>query len=414
MIEYVLPWARAAILGLCLTAGPAPQVAAAATDPEKQRVFLQSLELIEAGEYDAAIRLLRAMLRDDPGLHRVRLELARAYFWAKEWARARREFFTVLSADIPDPVRANIIAFLRAIDARRGWDWGLHFALLPGSGLSRRYRSDTVTLDIAGQKLKFDIDRPDLPEFGIEYGGYLEFRETLAEGSDDAPRITGGLRALVAVQDFEGSDFDDHRLRLEAPVVFSYPERTFAVGPVGAYHWIGGDPYETEIGLQAQLTDRSVENWTLVLSGAASRIDNLDDEALDGTRYEASAAAFRSIGGTTIAGASLGVWRLDAAERFESYDEYRAALLLSTDLGYGLTGTFRPAFSWLQFDDTAPLFPEPRRDWQASAFFQLTKADFTLLGFSPFISSEFAYHQSNIELHRYTDHIVRVGFTKAF
>ena len=414
MIECVLPWARAAIFGLCLAAGLAPQVAATATDPEKQRVFLQSLELIEAGEYDAAIRLLRAMLRDDPGLHRVRLELARVYFLAKEWERARREFFTVLSADIPEQVRANIIAFLRAIDARRGWDWGLHFALLPGAGLSRRYRSDTVTLEIGGQELEFDIDRPDPPDFGVEYGGYVEFRETLAKGGEDEPRITGGLRASLAAQDFEGSDFDDHRLRLEAPLTFSFLERTVQIGPVGSYRWLGGDPYETEVGVQAQLTDRSVENWTLVLSGAASRIDNLDDEARDGTRYEVSAGAFRSIGGTTIAGASLGARRLDAAEGFESYDEYRVALLLSSDLGYGLTGTFRPSFSWLQFDDTAPLFPKPRRDWAASAFLQLTKADFTLLGFSPFVSYEFAYHQSNIELHRYTDHIVRIGFTKAF
>ncbi len=271
-----------------------------------------------------------------------------------------------------------------------------------------------MTLEIGGQELEFDIDRPDPPDFGVEYGGYVEFRETLAEGGDNAPRIVAGVRASVVVRDFEGNDFDDRRLRLEAPVTFSYPEHTIQIGPVGGYRWYGGDPYEAEFGMVAKLIDRSVENWTLVLSGAASRIDNLDDEALDGTRYEASAGAFRSIGGTTIAGASLGVRRLDAAERFESYDEYRAALLLSTDLGYGLTGTFRPSFSWLQFDDTAPLFPEPRRDWQASAFLQLTKADFTLLGLSPFISYEFAYHQSNIELHRYTDNIVRVGFTKAF
>jgi len=42
MIECVLPWARAAIHGLCLTAGLGPRVAATASDPEKQRVFTKA------------------------------------------------------------------------------------------------------------------------------------------------------------------------------------------------------------------------------------------------------------------------------------------------------------------------------------------------------------------------------------
>ena len=106
--------------------------------------------------------------------------------------------------------------------------------------------------------------------------------------------------------------------------------------------------------------------------------------------------------------------RFGARASHESYDQYRLSLLLSSDLGHGITATFRPSLSSWSYDQTAPFFFEPRKDWEVSAFTQITLNDYSLYGYSPFVSYEFAYHSSNIELHDYSDHISKIGFTKIY
>ena len=61
---------------------------------------------------DGAIAALRAVLIDDPGLVRVRLELARAFFLKGEDSLARSHFERVLAGEPPPNVAANVGRFL--------------------------------------------------------------------------------------------------------------------------------------------------------------------------------------------------------------------------------------------------------------------------------------------------------------
>ena len=78
---------------------------------------------------DEAIASFRAMLVDRPGLVRVRLELARAFFLKGEDDLSRRHFEYVLAGNPPQPVVANVRRFLSQIRARRRWDLHAGFAL---------------------------------------------------------------------------------------------------------------------------------------------------------------------------------------------------------------------------------------------------------------------------------------------
>ena len=102
--------------------------------PERTNIgFLLSLAAIEAARMpgvaeadreallDEAIATLRAILVDRPELVRVRLELARAFFYKEEDSLARRHFERVLAGDVPDAVKANVQRFLSQIRARRRW-----------------------------------------------------------------------------------------------------------------------------------------------------------------------------------------------------------------------------------------------------------------------------------------------------
>ncbi|MBW1681288.1 MAG: tetratricopeptide repeat protein [Deltaproteobacteria bacterium] len=69
----------------------------------------------KAGDSELAVRKFRQMLEIDPGLHRVRLELATAYFQAGKYEDSRAELETVLKASPPEAVKRNIRKMLAAI-----------------------------------------------------------------------------------------------------------------------------------------------------------------------------------------------------------------------------------------------------------------------------------------------------------
>ncbi|MBI9086303.1 MAG: DUF560 domain-containing protein [Desulfobacterales bacterium] len=81
------------------------------------------------GETDLAIAKFQKMLGIDPGLYRVRLELASTYFALGRNAEARSELETVLAADPPPEVKANIHRMLAAIEERtRKLTWNLRLS----------------------------------------------------------------------------------------------------------------------------------------------------------------------------------------------------------------------------------------------------------------------------------------------
>ena len=78
---------------------------------------------------DGAVAAFRAMLIDKPELVRVRLELARAFFYQGVDGLSQEHFERVLAGNPPAPVVANVQRFLTLIRARRRWSMHLGFAV---------------------------------------------------------------------------------------------------------------------------------------------------------------------------------------------------------------------------------------------------------------------------------------------
>ena len=84
--------------------------------------FLYGSIAMAREDWQTAIARFRAMLIRDPTLPRVRLDLALAYFRAKEDGSAAIHFRQVLGdKDLPPVVRARTLAFLDAIRRRKTW-----------------------------------------------------------------------------------------------------------------------------------------------------------------------------------------------------------------------------------------------------------------------------------------------------
>ncbi|NQT68457.1 MAG: tetratricopeptide repeat protein, partial [Desulfobacteraceae bacterium] len=81
-------------------------------------MFWLGTSAIKVGETQLAIQKFKKMLEIDPKLHRVRLELAAAYFTMGKYNEVRRELETVKVAAPPEPVQRNIERLLAAIEER--------------------------------------------------------------------------------------------------------------------------------------------------------------------------------------------------------------------------------------------------------------------------------------------------------
>ena len=107
---------------------------------------------------DASITLFRAILAEHPNFTRAHLELAHAFFLRGRDSLARRHFERALAANPPAPVAANINRFLAEIRARKRWSAYFGMALLPDTNIGAASASETVLIDVFGQRLPFTLD----------------------------------------------------------------------------------------------------------------------------------------------------------------------------------------------------------------------------------------------------------------
>lgn len=392
--------------------------AATAATLSVEAVFLAGLQALEAGDTETAIRRFTSILAQDPRLHRVRLELARAYFVAEDWADARREFFAVLSADVPEPVKDTIIRFLRLIDVRRGWSWDLDAGLRSGPESGRRYASDTVTLNVFGQNLPFKIDRPDTPDIGAFVSGGLEYREQIT-ALDGSGGLGGAALSLIGRVDgetnvYEDDDFNELIYGGSLAAQLAWRRTTLRAGPDVIWRRFGGDPRERRHGLSASIEHRLPEGIALFSRLGWSRVEDELIANRDGDLYTGRFAVSRSIGGRSSLSGIFTVSGFTARVDHESFRSGRLELRGRTELGFGLAPTLSLAGTYTRYRATAPLFVERRRDWQYSAVLELEKRDLFIGPFAPFVSLGFTRNESTIEIQEYDEWTYRVGLRKIF
>jgi hypothetical protein len=403
---------------------PAPSPEPAAVDPARstalaiEALFQEGLRALEAGDTETAIRRFTTILARDPRLHRVRLELARAYFVAEDWADSRREFFAVLSADVPQAVKDTIIRFLRLIDVRRGWSWDLDGGLRSGPESGRRYKSDTVMVNIGGQNLPFELDRPSTPDIGAFVSGGLEYRQPIT--ALDGSGILGGaaLSAIARINGeanvYDDSDFNELIYGGSVAAQLAWRQTTLQLGPDVTWRRFGGDPRDRRHGLAATVEHRLPEGIALFSGLNWSRVEDDFFSGRDGHLLNARFGVSRSLGGRSSITGIVGVTGFDADADFESYRSGRLELRGRTDLGFGLAPTLSLAASHTRYREPSPFFVDRRRDRQYSAVLEVEKRDLFIGPFSPFVSVGYIRNDSNIEIQDYNEWIYRAGLRKIF
>jgi hypothetical protein len=379
--------------------------------------FQEGLQALEAGDTETAIRRFTGILARNPRLHRVRLELARAYFVAEDWADARREFFAVLSADVPEAVKQTIIGFLQLIDLRRGWSWDLDAGLRSGPESGRSYSSDTVILDVGGQELPFTVDRPSGPDVGAFVSGGVEFRERLLaldDGLLGGAALSGIARLDGAADVYDDQDFNELLYGGGLALQLAWRQTTLQVGPDALWRRFGGDPRDNRWGVAASVEHRLPEGLALFGRLGWSRVADDIVDARDGDLWTGRLAVSRSIGGRSSLTGIVDVSGFAARQDFESYRAARLELRGRTELAFGLAPTLSLAAGLTRYRENAPFFEKRRRDRQYSAVLEVEKRNLFIGPFSPFVSVGYIRNDSNIAIQDYHEWVYRAGLRKIF
>ena len=346
---------------------------------------------------DEAIASLRTMLIDRPGLVRVRLELARAFFLKGEDSLARGHFERVLAGKPVGPVVANVQRFLAEIRARRRWTMYLGAAMSPDSNIGGASDEQIIYIN----DLPFRRDAEELTTSGIGVSVWTggEYQYPLGD------RLRLRLGGDLSRQDYGGSNFDQTSASVHAGPRWLV-DRDTEVSLVGTARrrWAGTSPSNDDLGARVEAGHRLTPR--IRVNGRASwyRRDNRTRDFLDGPIVDVT------LGGSWVI---LPILRADGAagyaserpksERWRNASRWlRLGASVALPLGFNVGGSGELRMTDYE-GNWFPFTPDgaPREDRTRILRATVHNRAFTLYGFSPQLVVTNEARDTNAQLYDY-------------
>ncbi len=378
--------------------------------------FEKALSDMKSGRPESAARTFRRILADNPGLVRVRLELARALFFADELGAAKREFRIVLSRhDIPAPVRQKVLNFMRAIDENRGLQTNFEFSLRAPQGAGRTYTTDELNVDFNGTPLTFTMNRPEIPETGIDISGSVRKQWALWQSPQRA-RLQGYLGADGSAYETEGELFDRREFELNAGFQMTWPRRSAYLELLGGASYRAGEKAEEWTGIGTGLQWRMTSGLTTVLQFEAKDVDIGTDIIEEANRYLMSAKLVKPFGGRGETSLHLTLQHQNALDR-DDLDFNWGELRLGHSVEIAGGWRIEPSIFGQKYQQLSesPGLGMAREETEYGVDLRVQKTDTFIFGrLTPFIEVGYSTRSANIDVYSYEDKYLNLGLTSAF
>ena len=371
--------------------------------------FLHGSVAMARGDWQEAIERFRAMLARDPTLLRVRLDLALAYFQAREDGSAAYHFRQALAADeLPPAVRANALVFLERIRRRKSWSVTGSLSLAPDTNINAATSARQV--DLFGLPATLSEDARQTSGVGLSAGiggGYearlsrdLRFRtsahlHTRTYGS--------GKRA-----------FNEQTLSLRAGPRFLFDRFDLRPGLTARGRRLGGETYSRAWGLELSGDWLISPTWRLSGSVGAERV-SYETFLGEGALYAAQADLSHALGRATRLQATAG-WRREALDSDAySWREFIVGLSVGQELPGGFVVTAGPSFRRREYGAPLPVYgPDARRDETLAGRITVSNRRFDLFGFMPQVTVRHEVRESNLGLYDYERSVAELGVVRTF
>ena len=363
---------------------------------------------------DEAIAAFRTLLIDRPDLVRVRLELARAFFFRGRDSLARRNFEQVLAGDLPPPVVANVQGFLREIRARKRWRVYFGAALAPDSNIGAASDERFIDIHIGGVPLPFRRNEEELTTSGVglslwtggEYQRPLGDRVRLRAGGD------------LSRREYPGGDFDQTNLGLHlGPRWLAGPRTELSLLGSARRSLVAGTADYDALG--GRLEAHRLLTPRMRVTGRASWHDRRyrEDRHLDGPALDLSLHANWVAAPTVRLDGALGYGAVRPARlRYRNSSRWMrmgAEVALPRGFAVGASGQLR----WTDYEGEWPPHTPPgelREDRTRTLSASVHHRRFTLFGFSPELAVTNEARTTNAQLYDYRKTSAELRFVRQF
>ena len=370
---------------------------------------------------EEAIATLLAILVDRPELVRVRLELARAFFYKGEDTLARGHFERVLAGEVPEAVKVNVQRFLVQIRARRRWTMYMGAALLPDSNIGSGTDEEVIYINVSGFELPFDFN-PAEEQTASGVGASLwaggEYQHPLGE------RLRLRAGADVSRREYSGRRFDSTNLSVHAGPRWLVGRRTEASVLASARRrWAGTSIEHDALGARIEARRRLMPRVTANARASWHQRDYRSSEDLDGPLVDVSLGGTWTISPILRANSSIG-YSQERPSRLNRRSQSRTLRAgLTVALPWGLNAGGSALFRWTDYEGLEVLQHRPRgcppdcpsrEDRTRTLSLSLHKRDFTLYGFSPQLLVTREERDSNAQLISYDRTHAELRFVRQF
>ena len=364
---------------------------------------------------DEAIASFRAILVRYPGLVRVRLELARAFFLKGEDGLARRHFEEALGGELHPAVAANVQRFLGVIRARRRWDARFGFALAPDSNLNTASGTRTIWLDTPFGRLPFTRSADTAPKsgFGISVWGGGEYQYPL----NARWRLRSGADA--SVREYKGGLFDRQFAAAYLGPRWLIDARTEgSLLATAQREWSGGQPGTDQFGVRLEAAHRLTPRLSVQGRAGLRRRNCRDRDWLDGPVGEVSLGAnWVALPILRVGGSAGWNWARANAEHWRTGGpRLRLGATLALPLGFTLGAN--ASVQRTEYGGSG--IPHrtrdrnPRRDTTQTLSLSVHNRAVTVLGFSPRLSLINEQRETNAQTLDYERDRAELSFVRQF
>ena len=359
---------------------------------------------------DSAIEAFRSILIQQPGLVRVRLELALAFFLKQEDDLARNHFERVLVGRPPAEVVANVSRFLNIIRARRRWSGYFGFSLAPDTNINAA--SDAQFIYINGLPFRRDAQGQASSDIGVVGWGGAEYQYPLA----DRWRLRSGFN--VNHREYKGGRFDQTFLAgYVGPRWLISPTTEMSLLASASQRWWGGSPLNYDFGARLEVGHRVLPG--LRLSGRVSWQDrtNQQQKFLEGPLMVFSLGASYVLFPTVQINGLVGYLQQDAKTRRWDSAGYWTRVGTNVALPWGFTVGASAEFRWTNYEDGwFPFVPDNSAREDQTRILQVTILNraLTVYGFSPQIAFSNQVRESNAQVFDYKRNLVEMRWVRQF
>ena len=359
---------------------------------------------------DQAIAAFRSILIRRPGLVRVRLELALAFYLKQDDQLAREHFERALVGKPPAALAANVSRFLNIMRARKRWNGYFGFSLAPDTNINAA--SDAEFIYINGLPFRRGAQGRASSSIGVVGWGGAEYQYPLAARW----RLRSGFD--LNHREYKGRNFDQTYAGVYVGPRWLISRNTeMSLLATASQRWFGQYSFNYDYGARLEVEHRIFAG--LRLSGRALWSDRKyqQQKFLEGPLMVFSLGANYVPLPIVGVNALVGYQQQGAVSRQWTNAGYWGRVGTNVALPWGFTVGLSAEFRWTDYEaGWFPFVPDnsAREDHTRILQATLLNRALTVFGFSPQVAFSNQVRESNAQLFDFKRNLVEMRWVRQF